>query len=558
MTPPETVTREAFEELEAGHLRFRRELAEALHSPSVDPAVLIQMGGTWWQATQDASARADGFEETARLMHDERKRLHALASTVVGLFANGHPTHPGEPCRQPGHTAQRTIDGWRAELDKPVPDASVMGSSASGWRFALSPSRSQVAFYDPGNGPWFVPRLSGAGSFRGPSEMVGWTIFTPGGERILPTPKPVEEPAPQKVWTLESPADRENDPRVAVIDVGGSLWTPRDGGKYACTTTPSMLHRTWLRLLELGPLLAAEPFTLSPPVGWMNRVDDLLRYHMTPLEDQRALSTAFGHMLRSWVGDWAREHCPEDPPPEVWGLRSARAIEEDLGPGSADDSESAYPTLTVGTFPPGEHTTFIQRDSARFAWYLGGCEDCEWTTSGSESNVKVWTAEHEEEPDRPRTVDVITAPPVEVSTVGVSETSSELLVTGHEHAEWLSPDGRWAVHIVPADAEFAKARDAGLEALREHLEEVDTIYFDPDSPRSVTDVAIEYLKYHRESANKSQAVLTRIHSLVNTAGYSGVRGDLAETVGTVLGDLKYSKERLAEVARAVYPRPEGA
>jgi len=50
-----------------------------------------------------------------------------------------------------------------------------------GWEFRLSPDRSLFAFYDPGNGPWFVPEPAMRGRFVDSADMdaLGWHRFVP-------------------------------------------------------------------------------------------------------------------------------------------------------------------------------------------------------------------------------------------------------------------------------------------------------------------------------------------------------------------------------------------
>lgn len=40
-----------------------------------------------------------------------------------------------------------------------------------GWEFRLSPDRRLFAFYDPGNGPWFVPEPAMRGRFVESPDM---------------------------------------------------------------------------------------------------------------------------------------------------------------------------------------------------------------------------------------------------------------------------------------------------------------------------------------------------------------------------------------------------
>jgi hypothetical protein len=60
---------------------------------------------------------------------------------------------------------------------------------------------------------------------------------------------------------------------------------------------------------------------LYPPVGWLNRVDEVLRYHGAADRDGSAVGEALGTLIRSWRDDQAR-HSP-DCGPEEWGPREA-------------------------------------------------------------------------------------------------------------------------------------------------------------------------------------------------------------------------------------------
>lgn len=64
----------------------------------------------------------------------------------------------------------------------------MTGSSApEGWEFRLSPDQRHFAFYDPGNGPWFVPDPAMQGRFVESGEMDGL-----GWQRYTPEPKPAD------------------------------------------------------------------------------------------------------------------------------------------------------------------------------------------------------------------------------------------------------------------------------------------------------------------------------------------------------------------------------
>ena len=53
-----------------------------------------------------------------------------------------------------------------------------------GWEFRLSPDRRLFAFYDPGNGPWFVPEPAMRGRFVDSPDMdlLGWYRYVPAPE----------------------------------------------------------------------------------------------------------------------------------------------------------------------------------------------------------------------------------------------------------------------------------------------------------------------------------------------------------------------------------------
>lgn len=50
-----------------------------------------------------------------------------------------------------------------------------------GWEFRLSHDRRLFAFYDPGNGPWFVPEANMRGRFVDSSDMnaLDWYRYVP-------------------------------------------------------------------------------------------------------------------------------------------------------------------------------------------------------------------------------------------------------------------------------------------------------------------------------------------------------------------------------------------
>jgi hypothetical protein len=73
-----------------------------------------------------------------------------------------------------------------------------------------------------------------------------------------------------------------------------------------------------------GPAKSDEEFTLLPPVGWMNRIDDLLMHHGATDHHGSNLGEALGNLIRSWDS----KNDPRNPntgeyPVEHWGPREA-------------------------------------------------------------------------------------------------------------------------------------------------------------------------------------------------------------------------------------------
>lgn len=72
-----------------------------------------------------------------------------------------------------------------------------------GWEFRLSDDRRTMAFYDPGNGPWFVPVPNMRGKFIETTDIdrvadhngrrIEWTRFLPKERAAAEVMKIVEE-----------------------------------------------------------------------------------------------------------------------------------------------------------------------------------------------------------------------------------------------------------------------------------------------------------------------------------------------------------------------------
>lgn len=104
-------------------------------------------------------------------------------------------------------------------------------------------------------------------------------------------------------------------------------------------------------------------------------------------------------------------------------------------------------------------------ENVRSNWWLGGCHDCEWTTSGGQSRVEDATEEHRETtppvPMKPPLAGMVEAPgllPL-FRRVGVLKPGERAYVPEKpgcltpdlnampSSTVWRSPDGRWKVEI---------------------------------------------------------------------------------------------------------------
>lgn len=66
-----------------------------------------------------------------------------------------------------------------------------------------------------------------------------------------------------------------------------------------------------------------QEFVLYPPRGWLNRIDEVLRYHGAATHDSSLLGEALGNLIRSWEGTEARESYTA-PGPADWGTPTRR------------------------------------------------------------------------------------------------------------------------------------------------------------------------------------------------------------------------------------------
>jgi uncharacterized small protein (DUF1192 family) len=101
--------------------------------------------------------------------------------------------------------------------------------------------------------------------------------------------------------------------------VGSTTWQPAVDGNARCLEC-----ERWKPDTEAAGQAASSTVVdvvLYPPVGWLNRVDEVLRYHGAADRDGSAVGEALGTLIRSWRDEQAR-HSP-DCGPEEWGPREA-------------------------------------------------------------------------------------------------------------------------------------------------------------------------------------------------------------------------------------------
>jgi hypothetical protein len=89
----------------------------------------------------------------------------------------------------------------------------------TGWEFRLSDDGYTMAFYDPGNGPWFVPVANMQGRFYSPGDLdsmkdhngrkIDWVRFLPTDKAAAEVLRVIAE------WADGEPADSDAVARLA-------------------------------------------------------------------------------------------------------------------------------------------------------------------------------------------------------------------------------------------------------------------------------------------------------------------------------------------------------
>lgn len=94
---------------------------------------------------------------------------------------------------------------------------------------------------------------------------------------------------------------------------------------------------------------------LTPPTGWLNRIDEVLRYHGAADRDGSPLGVALGNLIKSWYKDPAEEA----PGPVHWGPRGEPVVDGEL----KDRFAAAYEKLD----PHNDDNFYRQTGEAAFA-----------------------------------------------------------------------------------------------------------------------------------------------------------------------------------------------
>lgn len=187
----------------------------------------------------------------------------------------------------------------------------------------------------------------------------------------------------QRVWYYASEPDAMPDnPECAVVSPNGILWKwDADREEYVAWYAPGGV-RDWTGLLkQYGSVVEAVAW-FTPPVGWGNRIDEVLHFHGLRDEDYRNLSFALGNLIRSWIGSWAHDtdHAPDG---SYWGPRS---------PG-ASAAEVAEIDLDATRYRA--HRTYTDPAGLTVGGVIARCHDCAWSQPAGVVSARSLRTEHE-------------------------------------------------------------------------------------------------------------------------------------------------------------------
>lgn len=197
---------------------------------------------------------------------------------------------------------------------------------------------------------------------------------------------------PQRVWYHDNEPDAvPANPRTTVVCTNGILWKWEDHRQeYVAWYAPGGL-RTWSALLKQSGVVLEAVDWFTPPVGWANRIDEVLWFHGLRDEPYRNLSFALANLVRSWIGSWAHDadHAPGG---EWWGPRTpaASALEvEEI------DMPERY----------RRHRTYTRADGPTGGAVLVCCHDCDHVSPAGGSHTARAAREEHERAAKPVMVD---------------------------------------------------------------------------------------------------------------------------------------------------------
>ncbi|WTW93659.1 hypothetical protein OG216_09835 [Streptomycetaceae bacterium NBC_01309] len=163
-----------------------RDLIIRLRAVPIDCTALtgpVWYGEGWKDAVDHLELIADAWpgDEATDLAkaYGRIRRLQKAARDArreADCYRADHRDRQGLPS-DPRHAGCRAAEAEAPEVE---PAEAEDEPEERGFEFRLSPDRRQVAIWEPGNEPWFIPERNMPGRFVGSTEMdrMGWTRFT--------------------------------------------------------------------------------------------------------------------------------------------------------------------------------------------------------------------------------------------------------------------------------------------------------------------------------------------------------------------------------------------
>lgn len=104
------------------------------------------------------------------------RRTGNTRESVVG--EHGYYEGKGAVLMYPDTVTVEVIEPAPAREGKPEPTEQPSPGERS-WEFRLSPDRREIAIWEPGNEPWFIPEPGMSGRFVSDHDVKDWTPFRP-------------------------------------------------------------------------------------------------------------------------------------------------------------------------------------------------------------------------------------------------------------------------------------------------------------------------------------------------------------------------------------------